>query len=404
MSSSDYEITIFENKIGQLNGSLKIYKAGSYRVKYIYYGVEVTNMDYSKGPYDITIIPEVCNSKFPELNMTPIEKAITGIPTSFTISCKDVYGNRISTGGEAFNVMINVSVGEEGKISSDVKTKITDYLNGNYKVEFVPPLAGEYSLTIDLRGEIYEGNKKFTILDNNCPKTTPIVCPNKLDSCVADPFECIEKPAGYDCPSVLPFSCLVNNEKKCVKSQTECDCPPDMFRCEYMNICVPNDKPYLCSYSVQIDCKNLNSLWTLGKDGICRENENDNPSQRVCPIGFLLCPDLSCRDSYSKCPNYDDCISQTMIRCPDQSCVKDQKDCPSTITCSKPNQVVCPDGTCVESELKCKSLPKCIAPNSILCPDNTCVSDIKNCPKSVSCGHGMSLCNDIICKNTCQKP
>ena len=32
-------------------------------------------------------------------------------------------------------------------------------------------------------------------------------------------------------------------------------------------------------------------------DGFCRHQDYRIPNQRVCPLGKVLCPDLSCRDT-----------------------------------------------------------------------------------------------------------
>ena len=44
----------------------------------------------------------------------------------------------------------------------------------------------------------------------------------------------------------------------------------------------------------------------FNNDGICRFKK-ENPSQRVCPLGYTLCPNLTCRKSLSECDIYEDC-------------------------------------------------------------------------------------------------
>jgi hypothetical protein len=402
-TASDYSVSLIENTPGLINGKIKITKTGSYKIKYLYENVELATIDNSKGPSTVNIVPEACRGKYPTLDLSIVNKASTGLPTSFTITCKDTYGNKISTGGESFLIYLTVTV-LETKTISDVKTIVTDNSNGSYTVNFIPPLSGEYLLNIDLNGEIYGGINRFVINSTVCTETTPFSCPNKLEKCVSDTYDCIEKDVGYKCNRDQPFYCSVNGTMTCVKSQTMCDCPKTHFKSSFMSYCIPNNKHYMDPFFLPINCSKIYPSYPIqSTDGICRLKQDDKPSQRVCPIGFVLCPDLTCRDNYSNCTAYDECASKSMVRCSNQSCVKDQKDCPGTIICPSVDLVVCPDGTCVNNEIKCKPLPKCIAPNNVLCPDNSCVSDIKSCPKSIACGHGLALCSDMSCKPTCLK-
>jgi len=207
---------------------------------------------------------------------------------------------------------------------------------------------------------------------------------------------------------MTPFSCMVKeldaNKESCVASQKDCDCKTGQYKCPITKVCVDDDKKFLCPFNLPINCltsKNISSKSPHRcPDGICRKSEKECSSPRVCPIGYIMCPDLSCRTDYKDCIQYETCGIND-IRCTDQSCVTNQKDCPSTITCSKAGQVVCPDGECVSNEIYCRPLPTCNAPNSILCSNNVCVSDVKNCPKTISCGHEKALCEDIVCKDQC---
>ena len=75
------------------------------------------------------------------------------------------------------------------------------------------------------------------------------------------------------CSSDEPFKCLVNETIQCVASQTDCDCPSKYVKCTKTNYCVPENNTDMCS-DITI------------------------PNQKVCPIGKVLCADLSCRDNY----------------------------------------------------------------------------------------------------------
>ena len=173
-------------------------------------------------------------------------------------------------------------------------------------------------------------------------------------------------------------------------------------KCSYMNTSIPKNKQYLCPYYLPIDYKRkYPSYRTLCADGICRSKKSLQPNQRVCPIGKVICADLTCKDSVDQCYNdYPECGS-TQIRCPDQSCFDDQKNCPTTITCSDPKYFVCPDGICVVNEIYCSRLKSCPEETPYLCTDNSCATSVENCPHTVACGYGKSLCSDLICSETC---
>ena len=182
---------------------------------------------------------------------------------------------------------------------------------------------------------------------------------------------------------------------------TEC-IPEGTESCKYMKALTPINKNYLCSYYIGLDCKRKYPNYRLiCDDGICRKKKSLQPNQRVCPIGKILCADLTCADSINDCYNdWPEC-GNTEVRCADQSCADDQKNCPTTITCPNVDDVVCPDGTCVENEIYCPKLKHCPEETPYLCSDYSCATEPGNCPHSVSCGHGKSLCSDLICRESC---
>jgi hypothetical protein len=398
-SSYEYSIAMAENTPGLISVSLNLIKSDVYMVQYFYKGTLISNIDILKGPLLLTVLPGDCSINNPMVNIDNFASVSTSLPTTFDIFCKDSFNNTISSGGEAFKIMLNVLV-VETKTSTSVKTVLTDNNNGSYKVQFVPPLAGQYFLVIDLKGVIYYSHQ-FDVKDNTCPTDKPNRCPNDLTKCVANIIECI--PNIEKCKSTEPFYCQVNGKDTCVISQTACDCPVGHKKCTLNNACMPVDKAdKLCPFVLPVSCSKLfPNAKIFCPDGICRASLNESPSQRVCPIGSVLCPDLTCRPEISKCSSYEECPKKSMIRCSDMTCVNDQKECPSLVSCPRPGMFVCPDLSCTTSEVNCKQLPQCVSPNNILCADNSCVSDIKNCPKQVSCGHGMSLCTDIKCRTSC---
>ena len=78
---------------------------------------------------------------------------------------------------------------------------------------------------------------------------------------------------------------------------TECDPPEGMGKCRYMNALYPLNKEYLCSYYIGLDCiRKYPKYKIICNDGICRKKKLQ-PNKRVCPIGKVLCLDLTCKDS-----------------------------------------------------------------------------------------------------------
>ncbi len=179
-----------------------------------------------------------------------------------------------------------------------------------------------------------------------------------------------------------------------------------------MNYCVPKNREDMClkldknPYECDDRCffEGLNEC-VLFPDSICRRENALPPSQRVCPIGYVLCADLTCRENYEKCEVNDNKINPPCrtgrYRCADQTCVNRMEDCPSTITCSKEDQVVCPDGTCVDNEIYCNAFPSCRKSSPFRCANNLCVSKIEDCPKNTACGEDSMFCSNLKCREVC---
>ena len=167
-----------------------------------------------------------------------------------------------------------------------------------------------------------------------------------------------------------------------------------------MKYCVPAIMPWMCpSYKVR-RCKQLNSNWDYFPDGICRDKNYVQPTQIVCPIGKVLCADLSCADNHYLCPNSTD-TPLGKNRCANQDVTTYAYECASTITCSGKDQVLCTDGTCVENEIFCEPIKKCPDYYPHLCNNNVCVIVASDCMGGIACGDGNSLCEDSNCKERC---
>ena len=223
---------------------------------------------------------------------------------------------------------------------------------------------------------------------------TPILPPKGKGH--TDYYGCIYPPNG--CPEESPFKCRVNGIKDvCVKTRIDCDCPDGYYKCGYMKYCVPEDRVDMCPTYSQRPCKRYNSSWSYFEDGICRREDSVQPSQIVCPLYHVLCPDLTCRESYDKCLNYS--LSTKPIRCANQETASLANMCSSTITCTNPNQYVC-NWECIDSEINCKPLKDCPVDSPFLCYNNYCSKNETKCPYII-CGEGMSLCQDHVCREIC---
>ena len=196
--------------------------------------------------------------------------------------------------------------------------------------------------------------------------------------------------SDINCSEDTPFKCPVNGTLTCVKSQVECDCPQNWIKCDYMKYCVPEVKPWMCPTFQKINCaRKYGENYILFPDGICRLKDDPPPSQIVCPIGKVLCANLSCVDNHYLCPNSTETPAGA-YRCVNQDVKKDSQECASTITCPDKDQVVCYNGDYVKNE--------------ILCPPIECSND-KPCNNGVrimaNCGDQYSLFQDRFCRKKC---
>ena len=391
-------LNCYSGTIGYMACSFSAIKLGNYKFVYTY-NEETIRPIFEYGPDEVTYVSGACSAEFNQTKYPSEEEIDISSPYNIIINCLDKYKNQVTKGGAKFTSEISLFI-ETTQTSVDIDYKVKDNEDGTYQISFIPPLEGEYSIYTYLDGNIYD-EKKINITGKSCEGQ--YLCPN-IHKCVSDLRDCI--PDEYKCDTSekqeKPFRCNATSEK-CVKSMTECDVE-GAEKCSYMNTAYPIGKSGydLCPYTIPIDCKRkYPSYPKICPDGICRSSEKLKPNQRVCPIGKVLCLDLTCADSIDKCYSDWPVCSNTEVRCPDQSCVDDQKNCPTTITCANENDVVCPDGTCVENEIYCAKLKNCPEETPYLCSDNSCATKPESCPHSIACGHGKSLCSDLICRETC---
>jgi hypothetical protein len=408
LKENDFGLKFIDEKYGKMKGYLIVNKSGLFKMEY-YYKNKLVEINTSRGINDFEVIPNICakfnpkegdKTTFKDVDDSNLLNTLVGKQTQLIISCFDKYRNKVKIGGENFSIKIQVS---EQENNTNVPFNVKDKLNGNYIVEFVPPIQGDYNIVIILRENEYFTTKGM-INNNNCKGDKPLSCSNK-EKCVKDLKECVD---DNKCQPQNPIYCDINGVPQCAKSSEECDCPKNVknsndpyVRCFQGDVCVlSSKKESMCFDPWNIDCERFSEFRVLNKDGICRSKE-ESPARRVCPLGLQLCTDLTCRKNIEECEIYNDCAYDE-IRCADMTCVKDQKDCPSRITCPRENQVVCPDGECVDNEINCKTLPICNEGAKFLCSQNVCSSDKYSCPKFISCGHGRALCKDMVCRYSCR--
>ena len=395
VDSSEYEKDKYEGKFGKLDFELDVHKAGSYQLHMYYKGEEITTVNDGQPLPIFTFVPGPCraedNSHF---DLTQLDGIVTSKEVSFTFQCYDIYNNIITKGGEEFYVSSNlyVDTGSTEINGGDLK----DNNNGTYTISFIPDYAGTYVFNIFIDDEKYGEEISVKYAKKTCKGSASILCPN--NQCAESYYGCIDPP--NECSKEKPFKCKVNKVDTCVKSRVECDCPEGYIKCSYMKYCVPENRPDMCPYFKTRKCQKMGQDIAYYEDGICRKNTSIAPNQRVCPIGKVLCADLSCKDNYDLCP-VTPVLPSNKIRCADQTITSYAFYCPSTVTCPSPDQVVCPDLDCVDNEVYCRRVRTCPASYPYLCANNACAREYEDCTSSVVCGDLKSLCADNVCREDC---
>ena len=385
-----------EKVSGQLQFEVSIHVVGSHQLHMTYQNTKIEKVNKVDDLPIFTILPGPCRSENQDnFDLTPLENVQKYDNAYFTFQCYDIYNNTITHGGEQFTVDANaIYLGNDYHVDT---AEVIDNEDGTYTVTFIPQVEGTYLFNLLVGKERYGEEIKWVLNKKECFGETSILCPNS-NECVSNLKDCIDPP--NNCSDSKPFWCLVNNTYTCVRSQTDCDCPEGYFKCPIMNYCVRNDRDDMCPKYLINDILCKRTGYKMFYDGICRLPTSHGPNQRVCPIGLVLCPDLSCRETH------DECVLTTVKenpykRCISQQLVKDLDQCPSMITCSNPDDVVCPDNTCVDNEIKCPALKKCYGDYPYRCANNVCADRYESCSKGICCGHTFSLCSDNVCRKEC---
>ena len=388
---SENQTDKYEIISGELNYELNIHKTGEYQLHMYYNGQEIKTVNNGQSLPIFILEAGPCYAEDnSNIDISNINGIVSPKPVYFDFQCYDIYNNIITKGGENFIVS-----GQCISTNLDVEDlEIEDNDDGTYTISFVPNNPDTYIIRIFNADNKYGEDITFNFDRKTCSGSTPALCPDNI--CRENLYQCITPP--NDCDKSTPFKCKVNGTEKCVKSQTDCDCPEGYYKCSYMHYCVPEKRKDMCSRLLPQICEQGYKLYA---DSVCRPIGGADPSQIVCPIGKVLCADLTCQNNYSLCPVSKE-VPPSKQRCVDRSTASSSIDCPSTIHCTNPNYVVCTSGKCVENEIECPPIKECPLSYPYLCSNNVCAKSFSDCPKGISCGKGKALCQDSVCRDICQ--
>ena len=396
VNKGEYEKEKYEIIPGELHYNLDVHKAGKYQLLMYYKGNEVKVVNIDEPLPILNFVPGPCyaenNTNF---DLSTIDRLVTEKPVYFKFQCYDKYYNKITKGGEDFSVSGNLFIDYDKVDLNSVEIK--DNTDGTYTVSFIPNYPGKYIISIFNNNEKYGEDVSLLFEIRECKGSTPILCPD--NRCVENYYQCIGDLNGCDIDA--PFKCKVNGTETCVKSQIDCDCPLGYIRCDYMRYCVKEERPDMCPRFKETRCSLRNNV--VFPDGVCRPPDRLPPNQIVCPIGYVLCPDLTCRENHDLCELSPE-LPDDKVRCVEQTITSYSKECPSTVTCDDRNQVVCSNTRkCVNSEVECPKLTECSSSRPFLCAPDWCVPNSSYCPKAKACGLGKSMCRDQLCRIDCSK-
>ena len=324
-SYNPISVALEEKEYGKVQAKITILSSGSYYVNAVY-DSNSANLDRSKGTDVITVVPLGCSTEFSEYDLSKMTGVTAGGNAEVTFFCHDKYNNNVTNGQAAITQDVRVKDSIEAIASTLVNNQ-----NGSYTIKFSPPTAGKYLVSAFInKTELYGKIGLLQTIENpECKGDTPVRCPNNPTKCVDTIKNCLGK---NDCPNDKPFFCDINGETNCVQSQKDCDCSSGSAKCDGQNFCYATAlKKSICPDAQPTKCPDELPFFCLF-DGICRKNVAQCPSSRVCPVGFLICPNLTCVLKGQKCPDFPDCGSN-MVRCADMTCAKSLVECPSSVTC-----------------------------------------------------------------------
>ena len=404
--SSAYNFPIANKSDGSYSLNMTVVKTGTIKSVNLTvngFSLDFTSMYKFDVPDSISITPGPCFSDSVQIENEVFltQTATVGELTTFKLTCRDFFGNRITKGGSKDDFQTLMSGSNLETVGVDyASTSISDNNDGTYQYQFVAAWAGNYTVTIQFGGDPIGKGFNIGVKRCHCPSSDlPVWCEN-LGACKSNYLNCaFDIFKGCSDPSA-PYNCTVNGQSKCVSAWTECDCPTGYAKCPADNKCVPELLTgVLCSNPSPMDCPPEFPAYCAAS-GTCRLTPELCPSQPGCPPTFHLCADQTCSEQCKDFPEAEyDCQLPTPWKCEDQTCVFDPRDCPTRTTCNVNGFYICPDGSCVPNEVYCRAPAKC--EGLVLCPDQSCRPSKEDCPKSITCPWGYALCEDKTCKADC---
>jgi hypothetical protein len=393
---------------------MKIKNRDTYTLEALYKGKKMN----LKDSFKINVLFGQCSTtdanptilKIDQRNETYIGETVT-----VEILCKDILGNAVEKeGNEIFTANIKQIVDNETEIEYDYKK---GFSNGKHLISFTPSKIGFYSIDISLNGKKYGNNSIVEVIPINKTKYS---CMNKkqfddlvdcddeehkyrdfIRNILTDQFMCYNNTT----PGQI-YKCLSEDEQ-CVSNTTNCGCLGESDKWNgYCYSKKSNPIELVKNNTNKVTCLNKikakNPLATVYQceDGTCRTKAEECFTTFECPLGYRSCGN-KCILLSETCSMENTCSSDEVL-CWDLSCAKNYDLCPTRITCPK-GKVLCPDGSCQLTGHCLQPLIRSCPNNQYQCPDFSCVASQDDCKKNPVCDVGLSLCENSLCKESCQE-
>ena len=423
-NNGNYTYNIRVNKDNTaFNISLKINNKDTYTIEALHKG-EILNLTRT---FKIIIEYGQCSMKDPEPKILPIDNRnvyFIGETITIEIMCKDVLGNIVEKeGDEIFTANIRQIVDNVTEIKYNYKK---EFSLGSHLISFTPSKIGSYSIDISLNGKKYGNNNMIEI---NPIDKTKFSCMNKKQF---DDFKkCDEKDEdeteyekrykyrvfinevlgeSFICPNPTQdgylYKCF-SEDSECVEDTTKCGCLSGIdkwngycYSSENNPIELVKNNQNKITCINKIKSKDPSSKIYLCDDGTCRFSQDECKTTFECPLGYRSCGN-KCILLSESCSIQNTCSSDDVL-CWDLSCAKNYDLCPTRITCPK-DKVLCPDGSCQLSGHCIQPFTRFCPNGQYQCPDFSCVENKDDCKKNPVCDVGLSLCENGLCKESCQE-
>ncbi|KAL6057428.1 CLL4A clavata1-like receptor S/T protein kinase protein [Balamuthia mandrillaris] len=211
-------------------------------------------------------------------------------------------------------------------------------------------------------------------------------------------------------PTNTPY-CVMDGDmvEMRLKCHYEEGCPPFV-----PSSTCPAYKPYRCPSMLCVadlrECQGL--IKSCGGSHLCSNGDcvtscySCNVEERMvlpCAAGMIRCCDGSCRHGLEQCLSHH-CSWPAPFRCLSDQCAASSEDCAASASCG-PGMELCEDGVCRElSQCPAVSIEMCPL-SSTLCPDLSCAPQGTECnvfpsycgKNKVKCWDGSCIPNDRLC-------